>query len=485
MKKTFREALTFEDVLLVPQKSRVLPQDVDISVRLTKHIKLSIPVLSAAMDTVTESKLAISMAREGGIGIIHKNMNIMRQAQEIDKVKRSRSIMIQEPITLVPENTVRDAMEIMEEYAISGVPIVDKKGKLLGILTSRDVMFEKDRTQKIECVMTKDGLITAPVGTSIAKARMIFRKSKIEKLPIVDKKGFLKGLITMRDIRKNEDFPNACIDKYGRLSVGAAVGITKDALQRVKTLLVAGADCIVVDSAHAHSRGVIEATRKIRNQFPTIDLIVGNIATASAAREIIRLGVNAIKVGVGPGSICTTRVITGVGVPQITAIMDVAEIAKKHKIPVIADGGIKYSGDIVKALAAGADCVMLGVLIAGTEESPGESIILEGRRYKVYRGMGSIDAMEAGSRDRYFQESMKSLIPEGVVGRIPYSGRLQEVIFQLTGGLRSGMGYCGAKNIAELQKRAEFIRITHAGLRESHPHNVTITKEPPNYGIFS
>lgn len=485
MKRTFREALTFEDVLLVPRKSGVLPKDTDISTRLTKRIKLNIPIISAAMDTVTESKLAIAMAREGGLGIIHKNMNIMRQAQEIDKVKRSRSIMIQEPITLIPENTVRDAVEIMDEYGISGVPIVDRKGKLLGILTSRDIMFEKDRSQKIRVVMTKDNLITAPVGTNIAKARKIFRRHKIEKLPIVDKKGILKGLITMRDIKKNEEFPRACIDTFGRLRVGAAVGITKDVVQRVKTLLIAGADCIVVDSAHAHSKGVLETAKLIRKQFPKIDLIVGNIATAAAAREIINLGVNAIKVGVGPGSICTTRVITGVGVPQITAIMDVAEVAKKQGVPVIADGGVKYSGDIVKALAAGADCVMLGVLLAGTEESPGESIILEGRRYKVYRGMGSIDAMKAGSSDRYFQESMKALIPEGIVGRIPYSGRLQEVIFQLTGGLRSGMGYCGVKNIAALQKNGTFIRITHAGLRESHPHDVTITKEPPNYGIFS
>jgi IMP dehydrogenase len=485
MRRTFREALTFEDVLLLPRKSAVLPRDTDITTRLTKRIKLNIPILSAAMDTVTESKLAIAIAREGGIGIIHKNMNIMRQAQEIDKVKRSRSIMIQEPITLVPENSVRDAVEIMEEYAISGVPIVDKKGKLQGILTSRDIMFEKDRSQKIKGVMTKDSLITAPVGTNIAKARMIFRKHKIEKLPIVDKRGILKGLITMRDIKKNEEFPRACIDKFGRLRVGAAVGITKDVIQRVKTLLVAGADCIVIDSAHAHSRGVLETAKRVRKQFRKIDLIVGNIATAAAARELIRIGVNAIKVGVGPGSICTTRVITGVGVPQITAIMDVSEVAKKEGVPVIADGGVKYSGDIVKALAAGADSVMLGVLLAGTEESPGESIILEGRRYKVYRGMGSIDAMEAGSKDRYFQESMKSLIPEGIVGRIPYSGQLQEVIFQLTGGLRSGMGYCGAKTIAELHKKAQFIRITNAGLRESHPHDVTITKEPPNYGIFS
>ncbi len=485
MKRTFREALTFEDVLLVPQKSNVLPKDADISSRLTKRIKLNIPILSAAMDTVTESKLAIGIAREGGLGIIHKNMNIMRQAQEIDKVKRSRSIMIQEPITLVPDNTVRDAVEIMGEYGISGVPVVDKRGKLLGILTSRDIMFEKERSQKIRHVMTKDNLITAPVGTNIAKARKLFRKHKIEKLPIVDKKGMLKGLITMRDIKKNEEFPRACIDKFGRLRVGAAVGVTKDAVQRVKTLLVAGADCIVVDSAHAHSKGVLQTAKHLRKQFPRVDLIVGNIATAAAAREVIKIGADAIKVGVGPGSICTTRVITGVGVPQISAIMEVAEVAKKAGIPVIADGGIKYSGDIVKALAAGADCVMLGVLLAGTEESPGESIILEGRRYKAYRGMGSIDAMEAGSRDRYFQESMKSLIPEGIVGRIPYSGKLQEVIFQLTGGLKSGMGYCGAKNIAALHKKAKFIKITNAGLRESHPHDVTITKEPPNYGIFS
>ncbi len=485
MKMQFREALTFEDVLLVPQKSDVLPANVDISTRFTKKIKLNIPILSAAMDTVTESKLAIALAREGGMGIIHKNMNIMQQAQEVDKVKRSRSIMIQEPITLSPENTVNDALEIMKEYCISGFPVVDSKGKLLGILTMRDIVFEKDKSKKVKSTMTKTNLVTAAVGTSITKARRIFKDRKIEKLPIVDKRGYLKGLITMRDIKKNEEFPNACLDKFGRLCVGAAIGVTKDAIQRAKTLLVAGADCIVIDSAHAHSKGVIETVKKIRKNVSDIELVVGNVATAAAAREVIKIGVDAIKVGVGPGSICTTRVITGVGVPQITAIMDVAKVAKKHNIPVIADGGIKYSGDIVKALAAGADIVMLGVLLAGTAESPGESIILEGRRYKVYRGMGSIDAMKMGSKERYFQESLKELIPEGIVGRIPYSGILREVIFQLTGGLRSGMGYCGARTVKELHEHAEFIRITNAGLRESHPHDVTITKEPPNYGIFS
>lgn len=485
MKKKFKDALTFEDVLVVPQKSNVLPQDVDISARLTRRLKLNIPVLSAAMDTVTESKLAIAIAREGGMGIIHKNMSIARQAQEVDRVKRSRSIMIQEPVTLMPDNSLGDAVGVMEEYSISGVPVVDKKGRLLGILTARDIIFERDKSRKIKLLMTKDNLVTVPVGTPISKARMIFKKHKIEKLPIVDKKGFLKGLITMRDIRKNEEFPNAAKDKFGRLLVGAAVGVSRETIQRVKALLSSGADCIVVDSAHAHSKGVIETAKKIRKQFPKIDLIVGNVATAAAARDIIKIGVDAIKVGVGPGSICTTRVITGVGIPQITAIMDVAEVAKKERIPIIADGGIKYSGDLVKAIAAGADVVMLGVLLAGTEESPGESVILEGRRYKVYRGMGSVDAMKEGSKDRYFQESVKELIPEGIVGRIPYSGTLKEVIFQLAGGLRSGMGYCGAKTIKELQAKSEFVKITNAGLRESHPHDVTITKEPPNYGIFS
>jgi IMP dehydrogenase len=483
--RKLREALTFEDVLLIPQKSSVLPQDVDVSVRLTRRIKLNIPILSAAMDTVTESRLAIAIAREGGMGIIHKNMSIMKQAAEVDRVKRSRSITIQEPITLMPESTLGDAVEIMSEYSISGVPIVDKKGKLLGILTSRDIMFERDKAREIKTLMTTENLVTAPVGTTISRARKIFRKNKIEKLPIIDKRGYLKGLITMRDIRKNEEFPFAALDKFGRLLVGAAVGVSKDTIRRVKSLLASGCDCIVVDSAHAHSQGVIETAKKIRKQFPHIDLIVGNVATAAAARAIARIGVEAIKIGVGPGSICTTRVITGVGVPQITAIMEVSRVAKQYKIPIIADGGIRYSGDIVKAIAAGADIVMLGVLLAGTEESPGECIILEGRRYKVYRGMGSIDAMREGSRDRYFQESVKELIPEGIVGRIPYSGTLQEVIFQLTGGLRSGMGYCGVKNIKGLQEKSEFVKITNAGLRESHPHNVTITKEPPNYGIFS
>ncbi len=485
MKKKIKEALTFDDVLLVPQKSNILPDDVDISTRLTKRIKLNIPILSAAMDTVTESKLAIAIAREGGMGIIHKNMSIMRQAQEVDKVKRSRSIMIQAPITLMPESRLSDAVKVMEEYSISGVPVVDKKGKLMGILTARDIIFERDISKKVKALMTKEHLVTAPVGTTIAKARTIFKKYKIEKLPIVDKKGCLKGLITMRDIKKIEEFPKAAKDKFGRLLVGGGVGVSNDTIHRAGALLNSGADCIVVDSAHAHSKGVIDTARKLRKHFPDVALIVGNIATASAAKEIIKIGVDAVKVGVGPGSICTTRVIAGVGIPQITAIMEVTEIAKKHGISVIADGGIKYSGDIVKAIAAGANVVMLGALLAGTEESPGESVILEGRRYKVYRGMGSIDAMKEGSKDRYFQESLKELIPEGVVGRISYSGTLKEVVFQLTGGLRSGMGYTGARNIKELQEKTEFVRITNAGLKESHPHDITITKEPPNYGIFS
>lgn len=485
MKDNLREALTFDDVLLVPRKSNVLPKNVDISVTITRRIKLNIPIMSAAMDTVTESKLAIAIAREGGIGIIHKNMSIQRQAMEVDKVKRSRSIMIKQPVTLSPEDKLCDAIEIMEKYSISGVPVVDEKGKLTGILTRRDIIFEEGRAKKIECLMTKEGLVTAPVGTSIDKAKKIFKKNKIEKLPIVDKKGKLKGLITMRDIKKIEEFPRASKDRYGRLLVGAAVGVSEDTIKRVSALLKAGTDCIVIDSSHAHSKGIIDISKKVRKHFPKIDLIVGNIATADAARELVKIGVEGIKVGVGPGSICTTRVIAGVGVPQITAIMDIARITQKENIPLIADGGIKYSGDIVKALAAGASVVMLGVLLAGTEESPGESIILEGRRYKAYRGMGSLDAMKEGSKDRYFQESLKELVPQGIVGRIPYSGTLQEVIFQLTGGLRSGMGYVGAKNISQLHKRAKFNKITNAGLKESHPHDVMITKEPPNYGIFS
>ncbi len=485
MKKKSRESLTFDDVLLVPQKSDILPSSVDTSAKLTRRIKLSIPIISAAMDTVTESKLAIAIAREGGLGIIHKNMSIMRQVQEVDRVKRSRSIMIQEPITLMPENKLIDAITVMEEYSISGVPVVDKRGKLLGILTTRDIIFERDELKQLKYLMTKENLVTASVGTTIEKAKTIFMKHKIEKLPIVDKKGYLKGLITMRDIKKNEEFPKASKDKFGRLRVGAAVGISTNTIERVRVLLKAGVDCIVVDSSHAHSKGIIDTAKKIRKRFPKADLIVGNIATSSAAKEIIKIGVDAIKVGVGPGSICTTRVIAGVGVPQITAIMDVVEVTKKKGVPVIADGGVKYSGDIVKAIAAGADTVMLGVLLAGTEESPGESVILEGRKYKVYRGMGSIDAMREGSKDRYFQDSLKELVPQGIVGRIPFSGTLKEVIFQLTGGLKSGMGFVGAKNIKDLQKKAEFVNITNAGLRESHPHDVTITKEPPNYGIFS
>jgi len=484
MKDKIGKALTFDDVLLVPQKSGVLPCDVDIRTRLTKKIGLNIPILSAAMDTVTESKLAIAIAKEGGIGIVHKNMAIEHQVQEVDRVKRSRSIMIKEPITLSPESCLSDAKKAMEEYSISGV-LVEKKGKLVGILTTRDIIFENNLNKKLKSIMTSENLITAPVGTTINEAKKLFKKYKIEKLPIVDKKGFLKGLITMRDLKKIEEFPNAAKDVFGRLRVGAAVGVSSDTMSRVSALVKAGADVIVVDSAHAHSKGVMDTAKKVRSRFPDIDLIVGNIATASAAKDIIKIGIDAIKVGVGPGSICTTRVITGVGIPQITAIRDVSEVAKKYGIPVIADGGIKYSGDIVKAIASGADAVMLGVLFAGTEESPGETIILEGRRYKVYRGMGSIDAMKQGSRDRYFQESMKELIPEGVVGRISYSGTLKEVVFQLTGGLKSGMGYVGARNIKELQKKAKFVEITNAGLRESHPHDVTITKEPPNYGIFS
>ncbi|OQX52369.1 MAG: IMP dehydrogenase [Candidatus Cloacimonas sp. 4484_209] len=484
IKKT-EEGLTFDDVLLVPQASNVLPQKVDISTRLTKHIKLNIPILSAAMDTVTESRLAIAIAREGGMGIIHKNMSIEKQVQEVDKVKRSESIMIKEPITLNPEDKLKDALQLMGEYGISGLPVIDKRGKLLGILSTRDIIFEPDNSKKIKFLMTKEHLVTAPVGTSIEKAKRIFKKYKIEKLPIVDNKGYLKGLITMKDIKKIEEFPKATKDKFGRLRVGAAVGIANNTINRVAALVDAGVDCIVVDSAHAHSKGVIYMAKKIRKSFPKIDLIVGNIATSEAAKEIAKIGVDAIKVGIGPGSICTTRVIAGVGMPQLTAIMNVAKITGKHNIPLIADGGIKYSGDIVKALAAGADVVMLGMLLAGTEESPGESVILEGRRYKVYRGMGSIDAMKQGSKDRYFQESMKELIPEGIVGRTPYSGTLKEVIFQLTGGLKSGMGYVGAKNIKMLQKKAHFVRITEAGLKEGHPHDITITKEPPNYGIFS
>ncbi len=478
-----KEGFTFDDVLLVPRHSEVLPKEVEVSTRLTRNISLNIPIVSAAMDTVTTSKMAIALAREGGIGIIHKNMPISEQAEEVDRVKRSESGMIQHPITLTPGERIGEAIEVMEKFSISGVPIVDDGGRLVGMLTSRDLIFETEYGQPISEIMTRENLITVPTGMTPEEAQEVLRKHKIEKLPVVDEKGVLKGLITVKDIIKKQLYPSACKDSMGRLRAGAAVGITSDMLDRTSELVSAEVDCLVIDTAHADSKTVIEATKTTKEKFPQVDLMVGNVATREAAETLIEMGADAVKVGVGPGSTCTARVIAGVGVPQLTAIMDVAEATHPAGVPLIADGGIKYSGDIVKALAAGADSVMLGNLLAGTEESPGERIILEGRRFKLFRGMGSVDAMKAGSRDRYFQEDVKKLVPEGVEGRVPYRGPVSEIVFQLIGGLRSGMGYCGAPNLKELRKRAVFVKMTPAGLKESHPHNLIVTKEAPNYEI--
>ena len=480
MERIIKEGLTFDDVLLVPAKSEVLPKEVDVSTYLTPTIKLNIPLISAGMDTVTTSRLAIAIAREGGIGIIHKNMTIEQQALEVDKVKRSEHGVITNPIFLDPKSTIQDALEIMARYRISGVPIT-VEGKLVGIITNRDLRFETDTSKLIEEVMTKDNLVTAPVGTTLEKAKEILMKHKIEKLPLVDENRNLKGLITIKDIEKARQFPNSAKDEKGRLRVGAAVGVSKDTLERASALYQAHVDVIVVDTAHGHSKGVIETVKLLRKEFPDLQIIAGNVATAEATRDLIEAGANAVKVGIGPGSICTTRVVAGIGVPQITAIMDCAAEADKYNIPIIADGGIKFSGDIVKALAAGASTVMIGSLFAGTEESPGEIEIYQGRSYKVYRGMGSIGAMRAGSCDRYFQENDQKLVPEGIEGRVPYKGPLSETVYQLIGGLRAGMGYCGTPNIESLRRDTNFIRMTAAGLRESHPHDVIITKEAPNY----
>lgn len=478
--KIIGEGLTFDDVLLVPQRSEVLPKDVDLRTRLTKTITLNIPLASAAMDTVTEARMAIAIAREGGIGIIHKNMSIEEQAEQVDKVKRSEHGVIVDPFYLSPDHLVSDAVALMEKYHISGVPITEN-GKLVGIITNRDIRFETDFSKKIREVMTSENLITAPEGTTLEQAKEILRKYKIEKLPIVDEKGMLKGLITIKDIEKAIKYPNSAKDKNGRLLVGAAVGIARDTLERVEALVAAKVDVITVDTAHGHSVGVINMVKQIKKKFPDLQVIAGNVATAEATRELIEAGADCVKVGIGPGSICTTRVIAGVGVPQITAIMECAEEADKYGIPIIADGGIKYSGDIVKAIAAGASVVMVGNLLAGTEESPGETELYQGRRFKVYRGMGSLGAMAAGSKDRYFQEDAKKFVPEGVEGRVPFKGPLADTVYQLMGGLRAGMGYCGARTIEELRKNAKFIKITSAGLRESHPHDIYITKEAPNY----
>ncbi|MBA2942506.1 IMP dehydrogenase [Paenibacillus sp. CGMCC 1.16610] len=478
-----KEGLTFDDVLLVPRKSEVFGKEIDVSTVLAPHVKLTIPFISSAMDTVTESALAIAMAREGGIGIIHKNMPIELQAEHVDRVKRSESGVITNPFSLTPEHHVYDAEELMAKYRISGVPIVDETNKLVGILTNRDLRFVHDYSIKIKEVMTKEGLVTAPVGTTLQQAEGILQKHKIEKLPLVDDNFGLKGLITIKDIEKAIQFPNSAKDAQGRLLVGAAVGVSKDVMERAAALVKAGIDVIVVDSAHGHHINIAETVKKIRAQYPELPIIAGNVATGDGTRDLIKAGASMVKVGIGPGSICTTRVIAGIGVPQITAIYDCAQAAAEFGVPVIADGGIKYSGDVVKAIAAGASAVMIGSLFAGTDESPGESEIFQGRKFKVYRGMGSLGAMKEGSKDRYFQENESKLVPEGIEGRVAYKGPLADTVYQLVGGLRSGMGYCGAKNIQELIHDTQFIRITGAGLKESHPHDIQITKEAPNYSL--
>ncbi len=482
MAKILKKAYTFDDVLLVPNKSEVLPREVSLATKLTKTIKLNIPLMSAGMDTVTDSKMAIAMAREGGIGIIHKNMTIEEQAMEVDKVKRQENGVITDPFYLSPDNSINDAMGLMSKYRISGVPItVD--GKLVGIITNRDIVFETNYTKKIYEVMTKEKLITAPENTTIEEAKEILKTSKIEKLPLVDKDNNLRGLITIKDIEKVKKFPNSAKDSRGRLLCGASVGVTKDMMERVDALVKVGVDILNVDTAHGHSKGVLDAVKTIKGKYPEVQIIAGNIATAEAARDLIEAGADAIKVGIGPGSICTTRVVAGVGVPQLTAVMDCVEEANKYDIPVIADGGIKYSGDIVKALAAGAKVVMMGSMFAGCEEAPGETEIYKGRSYKVYRGMGSLSAMACGSKDRYFQEGNKKLVPEGVEGRVPYKGSVSDTVFQLLGGIRSGMGCLGSPTLKDLYEKATFVVQSSAGLRESHPHDISMTKEAPNYSV--
>jgi IMP dehydrogenase len=482
MHKIIKQGITFDDVLLIPAYSQILPKDVDLSTQLTKNIRLNIPVMSAGMDTVTESRMAIAMARQGGIGIIHKNMPIEAQAEEVDKVKRSEHGVITDPFFLSPEHYVYEANELMAKYRISGVPITEGT-KLVGILTNRDLRFETNHNRKIKEVMTKEDLITAPEGTTLEKAKDILAQYRIEKLPIVDNEGNLKGLITIKDIEKAILYPNSAKDENGRLLVGAAVGVTADILERVEKLVKAKVDIIVVDTAHGHSQGVFDTVKKVKGAYPNLQVIAGNVATGDATKALIEAGADAVKVGIGPGSICTTRVVAGVGVPQITAIYDCAQAAKPYGVPVIADGGIKYSGDIVKAIAAGASVTMMGSIFAGCEESPGETELYQGRKYKVYRGMGSLAAMEKGSKDRYFQQDAKKLVPEGVEGRVAYKGSVEDSIFQLMGGLRSGMGYCGTKTIAELIENGQFVQITGAGLKESHPHDIHITKEAPNYSV--
>ncbi|MEO5673655.1 MAG: IMP dehydrogenase [Chitinophagales bacterium] len=481
--KILYDGLTYEDVLLVPAYSQVLPREVDTSTQFTRNLRINVPIISAAMDTVTDKELAIAMAQEGGIGILHKNMTMEKQAEAVRKVKRSESGLIIDPITLKADQTIGEALQLMKENKIGGIPIIDQKGYLAGILTNRDLRFERHHHKKISEVMTKENLITAPEGTDLKMAETILQNNKVEKLPVVDKNGKLKGLITYRDIIKVKSHPKSCKDNYGRLLVGAAVGVTSDMLERIEALIATGVDVVCIDTAHGHSRGVIDSVKKVRKQFLKLELIAGNVATAEGAEALAYAGVDAVKVGVGPGSICTTRIVTGAGVPQLSAIMESAKGLKKKNIPLIADGGIRYTGDIVKAIAAGADSVMAGSLFAGVEESPGETIIYEGRKFKSYRGMGSLEAMSEGSRDRYFQDAeddIKKLVPEGIVGRVPFKGTLAEVMIQYIGGLRAGMGYCGAENIEAL-KDAKFVRISAAGMKESHVHDIVITKEAPNY----
>ena len=482
---SIRLGLTYDDVLLVPARSAVLPKDTDTSTRLTRTVGLNIPIVAAAMDTVSEARLAIALAQEGGMAFIHKAMPVERQAVEVDKVKKSESGMIVDPITIEPDRPIREALALMEKYRISGIPVT-REGRLVGILTNRDLRFETRLDLRVEEVMTRENLVTAPEGTTLEESKKILHEHRIEKLPVVDREFRLKGLITIKDIEKKKKFPNACKDRLGRLRVGAAVGVGEDALERADALVEAGADVLCVDTAHGHSEGVLGTVRRVKERHPDVPLVAGNVATAQGTEDLIAAGADAVKVGIGPGSICTTRVVAGAGVPQITAILDCAAVARRHDVPLIADGGIKYSGDIVKAVAAGADCVMIGGLLAGVEESPGETVLFQGRSYKVYRGMGSLGAMAAGSKDRYFQEheaADKKLVPEGIEGRVPYKGPLADSVYQLVGGLRSGMGYCGCRTLRELQDKAAFIRITHAGLRESHVHDVIITKEAPNYRL--
>ena len=481
---SIKEALTFDDVLLVPARSTVLPREVNIATYLTPEIRLNIPFISAAMDTVTESAMAIAMAREGGIGILHKNMSIEAQCEEVDKVKRSESGMIRDPITLHPDNTIGDALNIMRKYSVSGIPVIDEKHKLVGIITNRDLRFEPNKKLKVKDLMTSENLITAPQGTTLEKAEKILDKYKIEKLPVVDSYGILKGLITFKDIQKKKRHPNACKDEHGRLRVGAAIGVTSDSIERITELTKAGVDVLVIDTAHGHSMGVLRTIKEIRRKFKYEQIIAGNIGTYEASHDLLNCKVDGIKVGVGPGSICTTRVIAGIGIPQITAISEVYRASKKKGIPIIADGGIKQTGDVPKAIAAGADSVMIGGLFAGVEESPGEKVLFEGRSFKIYRGMGSISAMKKGSKDRYFQDAeddISKLVPEGIEGRVPFKGPISDTIFQLIGGLRAAMGYCGVANIKMLKTKTKLVKITLAGLKESHPHDVIITTEPPNY----